>query len=281
MRFPLLQPRWLGIHLLAVVVVLGCFGLGYWQFIRAQEPSREVITNPVEELASAVDLATVLGPGDYVGQDLANEAVRVSGTFDAEGQVVVPALSPEGEEGYNVVAPLVTADGAAVAVDRGWLPEEQVGPDRAAPAPPEGAVTVTGWLRPPQAENTKGYSAMSVPDGEVERIAPAVLVNAWPYRLYDGYVVLGEQAAADGAAGVEAAADAGLRIVPPPEPPAGIQWNFRNVSYAAQWAVFGVAAIVFWVSLVRRELAELRATGESGGARNGTDGAQPSAVGAD
>ncbi|MFC7326279.1 SURF1 family protein [Marinactinospora rubrisoli] len=288
MRFPLLQPRWLGIHLLGIVVMLGCFGLGYWQFVRAQEPSREVITNPVEELAAAVRLETVLEPGEYMGQDRANEAVRVTGTFDPDGQVVVPALSPEGDEGYSVVAPLVTADGAAVAVDRGWLPKAQVGADRVAPAPPGGEVTVTGWLRPPQGENTEGYSAMSVPEGEAERIAPAVLVNTWPYELYDGYVVLGEQAAAepggdaggDGAA-ESAAAESGLRIVPPPDPPTGITWNARNLSYAAQWAVFGIAAIVFWVSLVRRELADRRAAAESGGATGGADGAQPSVVGAD
>lgn len=258
MRFPLLQPRWLGIHLVAVLSVLGCLALGSWQFDRAQMPDRSVITNPVQDVAAATDIDTLLEPGAYMPQDLANEAVRATGSYDVGNQLLSPALSPEGDEGYYLVAPLVTDDGAAVIVNRGWLPAAEA--EAAAPLPaPDGQVTVSGWLLPPQNEASQGYSAI-VPDGQVPRIAPALLVNEWPYPLYTGYINLAEQVPAD----PERAA-AGLERFPPPEPPQKIIWDFRNAGYAAQWVVFAAAAVAFWISLMRRELAAHRAAAGTGG----------------
>ncbi|GAA3729049.1 cytochrome oxidase assembly protein ShyY1 [Spinactinospora alkalitolerans] len=271
MRSPLLRPRWLGIHLLALLAVLGCLTLGAWQYERAKEPGREVVTNPVEDLANATDIGATLEPGGYMPQDKANEAVRATGEYDAEAQLLAPSLSPEGEEGYSVIAPLVTESDVAVVVNRGWIPEDAGGPDAgpsALPALPEGEVAVTGWLMQPQDEASKGYSAMSVPEGQIARIAPALLVNEWPYRLYEGYINLAEQDPAS----EEAGSAVQPRELPPPEPPQEISWNFKNLSYAAQWAVFAVAAAAFWISLVRRELVDRR---------SGTpEGTQPSAVGA-
>ncbi|MDU0333901.1 hypothetical protein RWU37_03890, partial [Enterococcus sp. 2CBP] len=60
MRSPLLSPRWLGIHLLAVLVGVVCVAGTAWQFVRAFEPDREVITNPVEDLAGAVPVSDLL-----------------------------------------------------------------------------------------------------------------------------------------------------------------------------------------------------------------------------
>ncbi|PSK99476.1 cytochrome oxidase assembly protein ShyY1 [Murinocardiopsis flavida] len=278
MRSPLLAPRWLGVHLLAVLVVCACTGLGYWQYLRAQEPAREVVTNPVEDLDRAGDIGALLEPGEYLRQDLANEAVTATGTFDPDAQLLAPALSPEGDEGYYVIAPLVTSDGAAVTVSRGWLPRSEAEAADTLPEPPKGEVTVAGWLAMPQKENSKGYSAVSMPSGQVERIASALLVNEWPYPLYEGYVVQGREPA--GAAGDSPAAGGApvLREIPPPDPPTGVTWDLKNLSYAAQWWVFGVAAGVFWISLVRREAAEQRDGGDAGSG-TGNGGGTPGAGG--
>lgn len=271
MRVPLLlRPRWLGIHLLALLVVLTCTLFGYWQYERAQRPDRETVTNPVADLAAAVDISTLLRPGEYMPQDLANEAVVVTGTYDAEHQLLSPALSPDGAEGYSVVIPLVTEDGVAVAVNRGWIPLDAADE---VPPPPDGEVTVRGWLQLPQDEASRGYSAI-LPEGQIARISSALLVNEWPYQLYEGYVTLGEQSPP-----TPAGAGSALEEFPPPDPPQGIVWNFRNLSYAAQWWVFGLAAIVFWVSLMRRELDDHRKARQDGGAaaEGPAEPAQPSA----
>lgn len=239
--------------------MLGCLLLGYWQYERAQQPGRETVTNPVEDLAAAEDINALLEPGEYMPQDIANEAVTVTGTYDAGQQLLSPALSPDGEEGYYVVVPLVTEDGAAVVVNRGWVSADTADADGAVPPVPEGEVTVRGWLQLPQDEATRGYSAI-VPEGQVARISPALLVNEWPYRLYEGYVTLAEQTP-------QASAGAGARLerIAPPDPPRETVWNFKNLSYAAQWWVFGAAAAVFWVSLVRRERQDQRSARADGG----------------
>ncbi|GAA4959199.1 SURF1 family protein [Streptomonospora halophila] len=260
MRSDLVKPRWLGTHLLALLAVAVCLGAGYWQFERAQEPSREVVDSPIERLSRARPLESVLQPGAYMSEDEGNQAVRVTGVYAPERQRLAPALSPEGEKGYYVVAPLVTGEDTAVAVSRGWIPESAAdSADRPADVP-EGEVSVTGWLQPPdKAED--GYIPVDTPEGHVARIAPSLLVNEWPYRLYEGYIILGEQRPADAAAG----SGPGLRQIPPPEPPKGIVWNWRNVSYAAQWGVFGSAVVVFWLSLMRRELRESGSASGQGG----------------
>ncbi|MFC3998284.1 SURF1 family protein [Nocardiopsis sediminis] len=261
MRFPLLQPRWIGLHLVALLAVAACAGLGYWQFVRAQEPDREMITNPVEDLAGAAPIGSVLEPGAYMSETEANQAVSATGVYDRDDPLLAPALSPEGDEGYYVLVPLVTEDDTALTVNRGWIPESDADADAVGglPALPEGEVEVTGWLISPQKEQD-GYAPLSVPEGQVARIAPSLLVNEWPYRLYEGYLTLAEQRPASTGGDVAAP-----REIPPPDPPQGIVWNWRNVSYAAQWWVFGVAVLVFWISLMRREQADA-------GAGAGTDG---------
>ncbi len=138
MRSPLLRPRWLGIHLGILLVAAVCVAGTAWQFVRAFEPDREVITNPVEDLAGAVPLDGLLEPGEYMHPEtFANTAVTVTGRYSPEETLLVPRTE-DGARGHDVILPLVTADGAAVTVDRGWIPE-----GAAAPEVPGGEVTVT------------------------------------------------------------------------------------------------------------------------------------------
>lgn len=248
MRSPLLSPRWLGIHLAAVLVLVVCVAGTAWQVERSFEPDRETITNPIEDLAGAEPVETHFEPGEYMHPDrIANSAAEATGYYDAESQLLVPRTR-DGAEGFDVILPLVTEDGVALAVNRGWSEDGD-----ALPAPPEGEITATGWLLP--AENAAdGIRPTEMPEGQVERVAPSVLIQEWDYRLYEGYIVLPES---DPAA-------AGLTPVPPPEPPTGITVNWRSLSYSLQWAMFGVSGLVFWFILMRRELAEARSPHRGG-----------------
>ncbi|NYH52476.1 cytochrome oxidase assembly protein ShyY1 [Nocardiopsis arvandica] len=264
MRSPLLSPRWLGIHLLVVLLAAVCVAGTSWQFVRAFEPDREVITNPVEDLDGAVPLSDLLEPGEYMHPDFfANNAVRATGHYDAEAQLLVPRVSG-GVGGYDVVVPLVTGEGTAVTMNRGWAEEGQD-----IPPVPEGEVTATGWLLPPV--RAEGAVPVDVSEGQVGRIATSVLVNEWDYRLYEGYVILPAQ---------DPATDS-LTPVPPPEPPTETKVNWRSLSYTVQWMMFGVSGVAFWILLMRREVKEARSRGEraskdGGTARGGED--QPAAA---
>ncbi|RKS06329.1 cytochrome oxidase assembly protein ShyY1 [Nocardiopsis sp. Huas11] len=249
MRSALLSPRWIGLHVLAVLALVVCVAGTYWQSVRAFEPDRDVVTNPVADLSGAEELDAVLVPGEYAHPDsYANTAVTTTGTFDTGGQLLVPRAR-DGVEGFDVVLPLVTGDGVALAVNRGWTEDPDDVPDA-----PAGEVTVAGWLVPPTTA-ADGIVPVDVPEGQVERIAPSVLVNEWDYRLYEGHLTLPES---------DPATDA-LVPAPPPEPPTGITINWRSLSYTFQWALFGLSAVAYWAISVRRELLAERSRRDEGG----------------
>ena len=267
MRSPLFSPRWIGIHLGILLVTAVCVAGTAWQFVRAFEPDREVITNPLEDLADAVPLDGLLEPGEYMHPKThANTAVTVTGRYAPEDALLVPS-AVDGVRGHDVILPLITDGGAAVTVDRGWIPEGATADD--VPQVPKGEVTVTGWLLPPVTDG--GISPLSTEEGTIERIATSLLVNEWDYPLYEGYVTLPEGDPATG----------GLTPVPPPEPPTEFTINWRSLSYTVQWAMFGVSALVFWILLMRRELADAReasSTAEEASGAGDRTGDQPTAA---
>lgn len=258
MRLRLLRPRWLGIHLAALLIALGCALGSSWQFDAARQPERDAVPDP-GEIRDTVDISAVSEPGEYLPIDETNQGVTATGTYDSEHQLLVPGLSGDGESGFYVVAPLVTGSETAVAVNRGWVDTEAAESGEPLPAVPQGEVTVTGWLTPPQTEPLEARSA-ALPDNHVERIAPAILVNQWPYQLYEGYITASE------------ATEPGLSPAPPTETPEKYEWNWRNLSYSAQWALFAAAAVGFWIMLIRRELAGPRELERP-------EGAEPAPVG--
>jgi surfeit locus 1 family protein len=70
--------------------------------------------------------------------------VTVTGSYDPDGEVRLVPRVHGGQPGAHLLTPLIRADGDPVLIDRGWVPRGQ-----AAPAP-EGTVTVTGVIKPPE-----------------------------------------------------------------------------------------------------------------------------------
>lgn len=135
--------------LLAVVVMgWGTWWLGEWQFGRLDERKDRNAIVAANEKRAPVPVTDVLAPGRPVAENDEWRLVTVTGEYDADDTVVVRYRTRESAPGVEVVVPLVTADGTAVVVDRGWFATDdpEIGPDQL-PAPPEGEVTVTGWVR--------------------------------------------------------------------------------------------------------------------------------------
>ena len=83
-----------------------------------------------------------------MGDDDEWRVVSATGSYDTDDTVIVRYRTRDGASGIDVVVPLVTADGTALLVDRGWMPTDNrgAGPNDV-PSPPEGEVTVLGWVR--------------------------------------------------------------------------------------------------------------------------------------
>ncbi len=134
---------------LAIIVVgYGTWWLGEWQFGRLEDRRERNAIVAANEDRTPVPLTEVLAPGRPVREQDEWRLVTATGVYDADETVVVRYRTRKSAPGVEVVVPLVTSDGTAVVVDRGWFATDdpEIGPD-ALPAPPEGEVTITGWVR--------------------------------------------------------------------------------------------------------------------------------------
>jgi cytochrome oxidase assembly protein ShyY1 len=233
----LLRPGWIAALTALCVLLVAFVELGLWQWGRAHRTHR-LTPEELAQRTTPVALGSLLKDGGITEVDALGRAVVISGTFDGAHQLLVPDRELNGTNGYIVIAPLKTADGTVV-VSRGWTAQPQI------PAGPQGAVTLNGWLAAPEpidgASREASDDAAKDPAHRIASVDIATLVNTWPYTDIDQAYVN------------EQGPDAGLTPVPAPPPPNGkTTWNVLNVGYTVQWWLFGVVA-VWWVwSYVRR-----------------------------
>ncbi len=226
-----LKPRWL--VLLAVVIAAAAVmaKLGEWQLDRArQQGERE--RQAAAEAQPPVPVEQLLPVRTVFTLPAVDRRVLVRGTWDPARQLLVPGRRLGEATGLWVLAPVRLADGSAVAVVRGWVPDAA-----SAPSAPAGNADLAGVLRPSEpADDLRAGAVADAPAGQVPIVSAALLAQVWPYPLADGYVVQTSTPAP------------GLRAVPTER---GGGLAFQNVSYALQWWLFSAFGLFFWWRVVR------------------------------
>ncbi len=148
------------------IALLVLLGLGTWQVERLEwkraliAARHAAVTAPPTELPRDAAAARSL---DY-------RRVRVGGHFLNDRELYLAATSADGHAGFLVFTPLEMPDGAALLVDRGFVPENRRAPEARAAGEPAGEVTVAGLLRVPPATKPAWF----VPDNNPVR-------NYWFY----------------------------------------------------------------------------------------------------
>ncbi|MBX6384862.1 MAG: SURF1 family protein [Microbispora sp.] len=240
----LLAPRLVALHLLVIGVLVSFTLLGRWQLgvFEASGAPR-----PAPDPAP-VDVTELTQVGRYITGAAVSRRVTATGTYDAANQLLVAdrvadADAPGGRaaegKGFWLLTPLRLADGTIIPIVRGWV---RTATDPAT-AVPEGTVTVTGRLRPPEQTDDVQRSG-SLPRGQVAIVSTAELINVWPTaRVRNGFVVATSQ-------------DPPSRVTPvavsPPTEGGGFTW--RNLAYALQWWIFALFAVYMWFHFVRDAL---------------------------
>ena len=225
LRF-LLTRRWLLFALIVACLCWATWWLGEWQFHRLadRKESNRIIRTNEERSPAPVD--TVLARGRAVDADQEWRIVTATGTYDTNDTVIVRYRTLDGASGIDVVVPLVTGDGSALLVDRGWMASDNQGTSpKDVPAPPSGRVTVQGWVR---ADATG--SSTEVDDQSTRAVSSKQIGQALRLPVYGGFVQLKSE---DGKP-----AD-GLQPVEMPELD-----NGPHFFYGLQWWFFGVLAFV-------------------------------------
>jgi cytochrome oxidase assembly protein ShyY1 len=221
----LLSRRWVLFALAVVALVAGSVWLGSWQFDRLTERKADNAVVRANETKDPAAVGVVLATGRGVRDQDEWRLVEATGTYAADETVVVRYRTRDGRSGVDVVVPLVTADGPALLVDRGWLETRPDGTDRSSiPAPPTGTVTVTGWVRADGTGDSTGVDDLST-----RAISSARIGEALDRDVYGGFV---ELRAEDGAPAE------GLEPVQLPELD-----NGPHFFYGLQWWFFGVLAV--------------------------------------
>jgi len=134
--------RWLGYFAIAVAFAIVCALFGMWQWDRRNEAVRqnEQVAQNYEHTPVPLDRALPTASSWDDSQTWLR--VSVTGRYDTDDQLLVRNRVHNGQPGFEVLTPLVTDDGRAFVVDRGWVPtgNAQDAPDHV-PAPPSGEVT--------------------------------------------------------------------------------------------------------------------------------------------
>ncbi|MEV4480346.1 SURF1 family cytochrome oxidase biogenesis protein [Micromonospora coxensis] len=244
----LLTPRWLGILALTLVAAGVMVLLGNWQLARYEE--RTAVNERIDAgsggtpapLRDRVPAPT--GGAGTTGPAPAEEAewsrVTATGRYDASNVILVRGRTVDRTVGFEVLAPLVLADGSALLVDRGWIPPAPGGgaltvPE--VPALPTGEVTVVGRVHPTES----GGSGVGRRDGRLEtrRVTVDKLARELPYPVHGAYLLLDEQTPAN---------DPAFRAVP-----IGHANNWQNLGYVVQWWIFAAMTLVGYGWVARRE----------------------------
>lgn len=249
---PLLSPRMLGLHLLALAAVTAAVLLGLWQY-DAWQTGR---TLEARDLAKAAPLplddvmtSDATFPADQVGRP-----VTFSGEWVPASTVLVSGRELDGRPGWWVVTPVAVcaddhrgagscADAPAMLVVRGWAASRSDVPDA-----PAGRVDLTGWLQPGEGA---GLPDPDPDDAVLPELRIASAIQHVDQDLYGGYVI-----ARDGAPAEDLEP-----VTPDSLPDPGSTTALRNILYAIEWWVFGGFALFLWWRWVRDELE--RAAAES------------------
>lgn len=234
----LLRPRWVGLTLFALVVVVACVRLGLWQLDRLDD--RRMLNARVSAgLAEApAPLEDLLGEGG----PLAYRRAVVMGRYDTDREVILYGRALDGQPGNHVLTPLVLADGRAVIVDRGWVPFELDVPPVTEAAPPSTEVEVEGLLLTGQPDGAGEPRPGDDRVTTVKTVDLGVIGRDVPYDLLPWFLQLQTQSPAAG-------------TLPVPEPPPELTEG-PHLSYAFQWFAFAAIAAVGYVILIRRGVSD-------------------------
>ena len=214
--------------------------LGEWQFHRLEErkQSNAIVSRNLE--AAPAPLAEVMSTDEAPRAEDEWRRVRVTGTWDDEHTVVLKYQTRDQSAGVDLITPLVTAGGAAVLVDRGWVRSTNTVARPELPDATSGEVTITGWVR----RDATG-KATKISERSTRAISSRAAAAEVSYPLYRGFVDLEEQDPAPATA------------LEPAELP-DHTGNGPHFFYGLQWWFFGALAIFGFFYLAYDEWRQRR-----------------------
>lgn len=243
-------------HLLVWAIILPVFiWLAGWQErgYYAHLGGNQRLTAAVN--ASPTSIGSLDAVGGQVGSDTQYRQVRLVGVYDTAHQFLARQREDDsGDPGYDVVTPLVLANGTAVLVNRGWIAMgSSISASPPIPAPPSGSVTVIGRLEQAETHASTGIrDETGLPAGQIMLIDPATLGPQVGRPLYGGFAALVSESPERAGAPVTL------------DTPSTSDTPYMYLVYWIQWWLFSAIVVGAWIAIIRqtarlaRERAEQR-----------------------
>ncbi len=219
--------RWLGFTAIVVIAIIGFGLLSRWQWDRADEQRAERM---------AISQAQVLRDVGSVNDLDEFTRVHISGIYNNEDTQLVRQRPLDGGNGYWVMTPLDTNSGTRIWVIRGWVGASTIATEvPAIPQSQTGQTKVTGAVRFFEEPLEDVYG---LPSGVIAKMSLEELTSGNSPGAVDNRVVQLISSTPSGE----------IAIVPLPDVDEG-----QNISYAVQWILFALVAIIGWFIFLRRE----------------------------
>ncbi|UOR03067.1 SURF1 family protein [Leucobacter allii] len=259
------SARWLGYAAMLVVFAIACVLLGNWQFERRAEARAEIARIDANYDAAPVALADELPDSAAFDEDRQKwRTVRVEGEY-----VGAPFLARnrpgDSSVGSDLIQAMRTSDGRIFFVDRGWVPiqvgaaaDEGIAAEEL-PEPATGPVEAEVRLRASEpAISGRSSSGRSVASIDLPELARLVAGEEWAAEARSA---TGSLDIVTGAYGMLVSEEpAGEHGVLPPKPERD---EGPHLSYALQWYVFIVIAVIGVGYAARREYRGFNGDSES------------------
>ena len=218
-----------------IVVVVVCSGLGVWQLQRMNWKQEKMALIETRSQSDPVLLpATIEEAADWEYR-----VVTVTGRFRHDQESYRAVRSAKGPFGYQVITPLERDAGKSVLVNRGWVPSDNRDPSTRTEGQISGDVTITGLVRLPWYRT---------------KVAGAIQNDVAQHIYFEG--ALKEMAEAHNVDVLPVFVDADDTPNPAGGPQGGqtmLKLTDNHLTYAIQWFLFGLVALVIFVVYHRQK----------------------------
>jgi cytochrome oxidase assembly protein ShyY1 len=243
----LLRPGWIAVILAGLAFAGACFFvLAPWQFDRNAERTAQNAAITAALGAEPVPVSELMSPSAQPSEAALGRVVTATGTFDGSRQVQVRLRqSSAGQPISEVVLPFRLTTGETLLVDRGSVSFLEVNKGVTIPDPPAGQVTITGRVQDDQLDPSQRPPHLADGQVQVTEISAAMMRKAFPGQPDESFL-----------AGFVQLTGQSPGVLTPIEVPQTDPGPF--LSYALQWEVFGVVALVGLAIFVVREIRDPR-----------------------
>lgn len=243
----LVRPGWIAVILAGLAFAGACFFLlAPWQFNRNAERSAQNAAITAALGADPVPVSELMSTAAQPAEDALWHVVTATGTFDESRQVQVRLRQDAaGQPISEVVLPFRLTTGETLLVDRGSVPFIDVTKGVTIPDAPTGIVTITGRVQDDQLDPSGRPPHAANGQVQVTEISANMMRQAF-----------GTQPGEEFLAGFVQLTGQSPGVLTPIDVPQTDPGPF--LSYALQWEVFGVVAIVGLGIFIVREFRDPR-----------------------